>query len=104
MIVIRDERPQNGEHFSRLLAFYRDISLVCRDLHITPLLTGSLTVFAYTRNQLMRVNDIDLACSESVFLRLSGALAAHGMVAQVTVWHVLQMRKDELKVEFDSIE
>ncbi len=104
MIAIRNERPQNSEYFSRLLAFYQDIIPVCHDLHITPLLTGSLAVFGYTRNPMMRVNDIDLACSESVFPRLSCALAAQGMESEVKAWHVLQVRKDDLKVEFDSIE
>lgn len=104
MIEIRNERPQNSEHFSRLLAFYRDIDRVCHDLHITPLLSGSLAVFAYTRNQMMRVNDLDLACSESAFPRLSDALAAHGMASEVKAWHVLQVRREGLKVEFDSIE
>lgn len=104
MIAIRDERPQNSAHFSRLLAFYQDIIPVCHNLHITPLLTGSLAVFAYTRNPMMRVNDIDLACSETAFPQLGSALAAHGMAAEVKAWHVLQVRKDELKVEFDSLE
>jgi hypothetical protein len=104
MIVLRHERPQNSEHFSRLLAFYRDIVPVCQDLHIQPFLTGSLAVFAYTRNQMMRVNDLDLACSESVFPRLRDALVSHGMASEVRSWYVLQVRRDGLKVEFDSIE
>ena len=104
MIEIRNERPQNREYFSRLLAFYHDIIPVCHDLHITPPLTGSLAVFAYTRNQMMRVNDIDLACSESAFPQLGNVLAAQGMESVVKAWHVLQVRKDDLKVEFDSIE
>ena len=104
MIEIGSERPQNSEHFSRLLAFYRGIVPVCQDLQITPLLTGSLAVFAYTRNQMMWVNDIDLACSELAFSRLSYALAAQGMETEVKAWHVLQVRKDGLKVDFDSIE
>jgi len=104
MIEIRNERPHNSEHFSRLLAFYRDIVPVCHDLHITPLLSGSLAVFAYTRNQMMRVNDLDLACSESAFPRLGDALAAQGMAFEVKAWHVLQVRRDGVKVEFDSIE
>jgi hypothetical protein len=104
MIEIRNERPQNSEYFSRLLAFYQDIIPGCQDLRITPLLTGSLAVFAYTRNQMMQVNDIDLACSELAFPRLSYALAAQGLEFEVKAWHVLQVRKDDLKVEFDSLE
>src|SRR3954451_15304873 len=103
MIVIQNERPQNSEHFSRLLAFYLDIVPVCQNLHIPPLLTGSLAVFAYTRNQSLRVNDLDLACPESAFPRLRNTLAVHGMASEVKAWHVLQIRRDGLKVEVDSL-
>src|SRR3954464_10853003 len=104
MIVIQNERPQNSEHFSRLLAFYRDIVPVCQNLHIPPLLTGSLAVFAYTRNQSLRVNDLDLACPDLVFPRFRDALTAQGLAVEVKAWHVLQVRRDGLKVEFDSLE
>src|SRR5262245_20365521 len=104
MIVLKDERPQNREHFSRLLDFYRDITPVCDGMHITPLLSGSLAVFVYTRDQTLRVNDIDLACPEAAFPPLSAALAEHGMEVRVKAWHVLQVRKADLKVEFDSLE
>lgn len=104
MIEIQNERPHNREHVTRLLAFYRDIAPVCNDLHVTPLLSGSLAVFAYTRDQRMRVNDLDLACSESAFPRLHEALAARGMATEVKTWHVLQVRQDSLKAEFDALE
>ncbi len=104
MIEIRNECPQNSEHFFRLLGFYQEVVPVCHDLHITPLLSGSLAVFAYTRNPMMRVNDLDLACSESAFPRLNCVLAAQGVEAEVRAWRVLQVRKADLKVEFDSLE
>jgi hypothetical protein len=104
MIVIRNERPKNREHFSRLFAFCQEVVAVCHDLDITPILTGSLAVFGYTRNQAMSVDDIDLACSELEFPKLSLALASNGIAHEVKIWHVLQARKDGLKVEFDSIE
>ena len=104
MIEIRNERPRNREHFARLLEFCKEIIGICNDLGITPVLNGSLAVFGYTRDQTMRVNDIDLACSEREFPRLSRALAARGIACELKEWHVLQARKDDLKVEFDSME
>jgi hypothetical protein len=104
MIVPEDERPQNRGHFSRLLAFYRELTPVCDGLRITPLLTGSVAVFGYTRDRTLRVNDIDLACPEAAFPPLSAALAGLGMEVRVTAWHVLQVRKAGLKVEFDALE
>jgi hypothetical protein len=104
MIEIQNERPENKAHFSELLEFGKEILAICRDLGITPLLSGSLAVFGYTRNQAMRVNDIDLACSELEFPRLSQALEAKGIAYELKEWHVLQVRRDDLKVEFDSTE
>jgi hypothetical protein len=104
MILLKEERPQNRGHFSRLLAFYREITPVCVGLQITPLLTGSLAVFGYTRKQKMWINDIDLACPESAFPALGSALAEHGLEAREKAWHVLQVRKADLKVEFDALE
>jgi len=104
MIEIRNERPQNREHFSRLLEFCKQVIAICSDLDIAPVLCGSLAVFGYTQDQAMTVNDIDLACSELEFPRLSNALKAMGIAHELKDWHVLQIRKDDLKVEFDSLE
>ena len=61
MIQIRDERPRNREHFARLLEFCQEVVAICDELDITPMLSGSLAVFGYTKDQAMEVNDIDLA-------------------------------------------
>ena len=104
MIEIRHERPKNRAHFARLFAFCKEILAICQDLGIEPVLNGSLAVFGYTRNRAMEVNDIDLACSELAFPRLARALDAKGIACVVKEWHVLQARRDDLKVEFDSME
>ena len=104
MIEIGNERPKNREHFSRLLEFCEEFITICTDLAIEPVLTGSLAVFGYARNQAMMVNDIDLACSEIEFPRLCRALGAKGITHELKAWHTLQVRKDDLKVEFDSME
>jgi hypothetical protein len=104
MIEIQNERPKNPEHFSNLLAFCKEVVAICSDLDIIPVLNGSLAVFGYTQSQVMRVNDIDLACSELEFPRLSRALDTHGITHELKQWHVLQTYRDALKVEFDSME
>ena len=96
--------PTNEEHVSRLLAFCAEIVGVCEELGIDPVLSSSLAVFAYTRDPQMIVNDIDLSCSERDFPRLARALQLKGCACNVTDWNVLQVRRDELKVEFDSRE
>ena len=104
MIELRNEHPKNKAHFTRLLEFCQEIVAICNDLDIAPVLNGSLAVFGYTKSRALSVNDIDLACSELEFPRLSRALAAKGIAHAVKDWHVLQARREDLKVEFDSME
>jgi hypothetical protein len=99
-----DIQPRNREYFARLLEFTRDILGVCESLQIEPVASGSLAVLLYTKDQGIEVHDIDLSCSESDFPRLLAALAGQGIAGSVTEWHVLQARRDDLKVEFDSRE
>jgi hypothetical protein len=104
VIEIRKEQVGNGEHFSRLLAFCQEILAICSDQGITPVLSGSLAVFGYTQDRAIEIHDIDLACSEVQFPRLSRALDARGITHAVREWHVLQAFKADLKVEFDAME
>jgi hypothetical protein len=96
--------PRNREHVAALLAFTREILEVCRGLEIEPVASGSLVVWLYTYDETLDVNDIDLSCSESDFECLAGALSGRGITVALTDWHVLQARRGELKVEFDSQE
>ena len=96
--------PKNKAHFLELLEFYREVVSLCGDLNITPVLSGSLAVFAYTRDQTLEVHDIDLACSEAAFPKLSHALSARGIEGSLKAWNVLQVRWGALKLEFDSLE
>lgn len=104
VIEIQSERPKNKEHFSRLLDFCEAVVAICSELGISPVLNGSLAVFGYTIHEAMKVNDIDLACSELEFSRIIYALDANKTTHELKEWHVLQALKDDLKVEFDSIE
>ena len=52
----------------------------------------------------MSVNDVDLACSETDFPKIISVLEARDISYKLKEWHVLQIWKDDLKVELDSIE
>jgi hypothetical protein len=96
--------PKNKDKFVRLIQFFKEILDICNDLNITPALDGSLAVFAYTENQDMNVNDIDLSCSETEFSRIINVLEERTISYKLRQWHVLQILKDELKIELDSME
>lgn len=97
---IIDIFPKNKERFTRLMAFLTDILDVCESINIHPILNGSLAVFLYTKNQNLAIDDIDLPHAEKDFPKIESALIKSGFNVQIRPWHVLQVRKDDLKVEF----
>lgn len=96
--------PANAAHFQQLTTFADDVLTVCERLGISPTLSGSLAVLAYTQQPDIVVDDVDLACSDREFPRLCTALTRVGIDCQITTWHVLQVRRHGMKVEFDSAE
>ncbi len=96
--------PKNRKHFSRLMSFAQEVLGIRDEVGITPVLSASLAVFAYTQDPAMEVHDVDLSCSESHFARLRQVLEERGIDCGITIWHVLQARRTDLKVEFDATE
>src|SRR5574341_2101664 len=96
--------PKNRDHFMRLMEFFKEVLDICYAFSLTPVLDGSLAVLAYTANQDMSVNDVDLSCSEAEFPKLMGALDDRGIKYKLRDWHVLQILRDDLKIEFGAQE
>lgn len=96
--------PRNRKHFSRLMAFAREVLEACDEVGVEPIVSASLAVFAYTRNPALEVHDVDLSCSESHFPRLRQALEERGIDCRITSWHVLQAVRADLKIDFDATE
>ena len=96
--------PRNKGKFIRLIEFFREVLDLCGELNVVPMLNGSLAVFAYTANPEMDVNDVDLACSETEFPRIISVLEARRIDYKLKAWHVLQILRNDLKVELDSVE
>ena len=96
--------PKNKDKFMRLIEFLKEILDICHGLGISPVLDGSLAVFVYTEDQDLNVNDVDLACSETEFPKIIRALEERSIRYQLREWQVLQILKDDLKIELDSME
>jgi hypothetical protein len=94
----------DDDRWSRLVAFADDVLTGCDALGIDPVLDGSLAVRAYTQDATVTVRDIDLNCSEVDFPRLQRALGEAGIFCEIQDWHVLQARREGLKVEFGATE
>lgn len=88
----------------QLLAFADDVLRVCDSVGIKPILDGSMAVKIHTRNSSIEVRDIDFNCPEDDFSRLQQGLQEAGIFCEIQPWHVLQARRDGLKVEFGAIE
>ncbi len=99
-----DMSKQADDRVSQLLAFANDVLTVCDALGIDPVLDGSMAVRAFTQDLTITVRDIDLNCSEDEFPRLQRVLEETGIFCEIQDWHVLQARRDGLKVEFSAIE
>jgi len=87
-----------------LIQFASNIVEICKLLSIDPILTGSLAIYAYTQNASLQIHDVDLSCHENDFPKLTTYFDQHGIDYKLKDWHVLQVWKDGMKVEFDSIE
>lgn len=92
------------DRFTRLLAFADDVLAVCESIGIDPILDGSLAVRTHTGDPSVEVRDIDLNCPESEFPRLKQGLDEADIFNEIQPWHVLQARRDGLKVEFGAID
>ena len=96
--------PKNKDKFVRLVNFFTEVLDICSTLDVALVLNGSLAVFAYTENQEMNVNDVDLSCSETEFPRIMNVLEERNTSYKLKEWHVLQILRDDLKIELDSME
>jgi hypothetical protein len=103
MITI-NHYPKNKDRFIKLIEFCKEVLDICSSLDISPVLNGSLAIFAYTKNQDMNVDDVDLACSETDFPKIISALEERRISYRLKEWHVLQILRDGLKVDLDSLE
>ena len=96
--------PKNKDKFVRLIEFFKEVLDICGELNVRLVLNGSLAVFAYTGNHEMDVNDVDLTCSEMEFPRIISVLEERYIGYKWREWHVLQIFRNDLKVELDSVE
>ena len=103
MIAV-DGFPKNKDKFIKLIDFFKEVLNICDKLNIPPVIDGSLAVFAYTNNQDMEINDIDLSVSEMEFPIIIKELEKRGISYKLREWHVLEVIKDDLKIGFGSSE
>ena len=98
--------PANTASFNELLKFAKTILGLCRKLKLKPIVYGSLAYFFHTKDSTLPVNDLDLLISEAAFPNLIKLLDKQkkNLDYKVMPYHSLEVYKEDLKIDLDSIE
>lgn len=97
--------PANREFFIQLKTFCREILDMCKELGIIPITYGSLAYFGYTKSKNITIKDIDFLIPEDSFEKIIKILKNKKIKYNYsTKWHTLQIFKNDLKIELDSID
>lgn len=96
--------PKNKEIFQELIPFAKEIIILCKKNKITPVIYGSFAHFYYTKDQKMKVNDIDLIISKKEFPKMIKELEKNNInFRYYPKWGTLVIKKGKLKVELDEV-
>lgn len=103
MILIKTQ-PKNKKHFIRLKQFAQQVLDACKELKITPIVWGSLAYFAYTKDRLTVIHDIDFLVPDKAIKKIAKVLKEKGIKCKsIADWHSLVVSKKDLRIEFDPI-
>ncbi len=100
MITIK-EYPANKDHYVRLLKFGKEVLDICKKLGITPVVWGSLAYFGYTKDKNAVIHDIDFLIPKNCIKKIMETGITYNFVPN---WNLVQIFKNDLKIEFDPIE
>lgn len=96
---------KNEKEFLKLKNFCKKIIIICKKEKIDLILYGSLAFFIYTKNDKIEINDIDFLVKEKNFKKIIKLLELKKINYNYDKkWHVLQIFKEGLKIELDSID
>jgi len=96
--------PKNKEHFKKLLPFAKKILSLCEKNKIPPIIYGSFAHFYYTKDQNMKVNDIDIIIPKKDFKKLMKVLEENKIKFKfIPKWFIIVIKKGKLKVEVDDV-
>ena len=103
-MIVLENVPSNRDHFARLSKFGGEIVAICGDLGVAPVLYAGLAAFAYIQDARIAVHDLDLLIPEASYPDVVRVLGERGIDHVMREWHVLQVLRDDLKIELDALE
>jgi len=97
--------PVNPDHYKKLLKFGEVIFNICNKVNVSPVIYGSLACFYHTKNENMKVNDLDLLVPENSFPDFINQLKNHKeLTYEKMQYPSIVVHSDDLKIDLDSIE
>lgn len=97
--------PKNGEYFTKVKKFAREVISICKKVGATPVAWGGLAYFGYTQDKSMIMHDIDFLVPDKYLEKVIEILEERKFRYHWnTKWHELRIYKKGLRVELDPIE
>ena len=97
--------PTNKKHFIKLIDFSKELLKICDKIKVKPIIYGSYMLLDYTKNKKLKINDIDFYIREKDLSKVIKVLKEKGINHDYSgKWHTLQVKKGNLKIEFDSLD
>ena len=97
--------PKNEKFFKKLIPFAKKIISICQDARVNPVIYGSFAQLYHTKDENIKINDIDLWIPEKKYKVLIKGLNANKIKHKYfPEGHTLIIKKGKLKVEVDSID
>ncbi len=97
--------PKNKDFFKELIPFAKNIIRICKDSGIKPVIYGSFAHFYYTKDEGMKVNDIDILFSKRDLQKLMRILENKKIkfIRCSQDDYSMIIKKGKLKVELDGV-
>ena len=97
--------PRNKAKYLRLLAFCKEILVICKELGVTPVAWGGIAYFAYTKDKNVTLHDIDFLVPERYIPKVIDVLKKKRMRYHYnSYWQELRIFHKGLRVELDPME
>jgi hypothetical protein len=95
--------PKNKVHFMKLVSFARKIIEICNKCKANPTIYGSFVHFYHTKDQKLRVNDIDLLVQPKYLSKIAEQLEKNKIKFKFYPYGII-VKRGKLKVEIDRME
>jgi hypothetical protein len=95
--------PSNKEHFKNLIPFAKEIISICKENQIHPIIYGSFAHFYFTKDENMKVNDIDMIIPKKDFPKIRELLMKNIKAKIIPDGGTIIIKSGKLKVELDEV-